>query len=47
MDGVSKWIDILDNKGRWDVCRRIYCNITGNNPEDKDVADFLQAKGWL
>jgi hypothetical protein len=41
---VEKHIDILDGAGQTEMCKRIYCGITGLSEEEQRAS--FQARGW-
>ncbi|KAK3247452.1 hypothetical protein CYMTET_43051, partial [Cymbomonas tetramitiformis] len=51
-DGIDKWVEILDNRGKWDMLRRIYKEVAQYQLGPDQILDetmvegFFKAKGW-
>ncbi|KAK3266748.1 hypothetical protein CYMTET_24652 [Cymbomonas tetramitiformis] len=46
-EGIDKWVEILDNRGKWDMLKRVYMEINADKGLDEDmVKGFFTAKGW-
>jgi len=46
-EGLDKWVEILDNRGKWDMLKRIYLACNEDKGIDPDMAKgYFTAKGW-
>eukprot|EP00854_Cymbomonas_tetramitiformis_P005283 gene5283-6419_t len=46
-DGISKYVNTLDQFGRWDLLMEVYSAINDRPQNDKSMLDFFKAMGWM
>lgn len=45
MQGIDKWVEVLDSKGKWEQLMRIYAAVN-KHLEPNMLQGHFQIKGW-